>query len=192
VDRFTVGFPLEAVYDGREALVAVGMNGEPLPLEHGFPARLVVAGLYGYVSATKWLSSIELTGWDEFDAYWVPRGWAKEAPIKTQSRIDTPRHRARLEPGRRQVAGVAWAPTRGISKVELRPGPDLDWIEADLSEPLSDDCWRQWVVEWEATAGTYQLQVRATDGEGNVQTDELRPPAPDGATGWHTIEVEVA
>jgi DMSO/TMAO reductase YedYZ molybdopterin-dependent catalytic subunit len=192
VDRFTVGFPVEAVYDGREALVAVGMNGEPLPLEHGFPARLVVAGLYGYVSATKWLSSIELTGWDEFDAYWIPRGWAKEAPIKTQSRIDTPRHRAQLEPGRQQVAGVAWAPNRGISKVEFRPGPDRDWIEADLSEPLSEDCWRQWAVGWEATAGMYELQVRATDGEGNVQTDELRPPAPDGATGWHTIEVEVA
>ncbi|HSJ83575.1 MAG TPA: molybdopterin-dependent oxidoreductase [Acidimicrobiia bacterium] len=192
VDQFTVGFPVEAVYDGREALVAVGMNGEPLPLEHGFPARLVVAGLYGYVSATKWLSSIELTGWDEFDAYWIPRGWAKEAPIKTQSRIDTPRHRARLESGLHQVAGVAWAPTRGIAKVEVRPGMDGDWIEADLSEPLSDNCWRQWVVGWEATPGTYQLQVRATDGEGNLQTDELRPPAPDGATGWHTIEVEVA
>ena len=192
VDQFTVGFPVEAVYDGRDALVAVGMNGEPLPLEHGFPARLVVAGLYGYVSATKWLSSIELTGWDEFDAYWIPRGWAKEAPIKTQSRIDTPRHRARLESGLHQVAGVAWAPSRGISKVEVRPGTDGDWIEADLSEPLSDNCWRQWVVGWEATPGTHQLQVRATDGEGNLQTDELRPPAPDGATGWHTIEVEVA
>lgn len=192
VDRFTVGFPVEAVYDGRDALVAVGMNGEPLPLEHGFPARLVVAGLYGYVSATKWLSAIELTGWDDFDAYWIPRGWAKEAPIKTQSRIDTPRHRARLEPGTRQVAGVAWAPNRGISKVELRLGAGADWVEAELSEPLSDNSWRQWVVQWEATAGTYQIQVRATDGEGDLQTEELRPPAPDGATGWHTIEVDVA
>jgi DMSO/TMAO reductase YedYZ molybdopterin-dependent catalytic subunit len=192
VDRFTVGFPVEAVYDGRDALVAVGMNGEPLPLEHGFPARLVVAGLYGYVSATKWLSAIELTGWDDFDAYWIPRGWAKEAPIKTQSRIDTPQHRARLEPGARQVAGVAWAPHRGISRVEVRLGAGADWVEAELSEPLSDNSWRQWVVQWEATAGTYQIQVRATDGEGNVQTDELRPPAPDGATGWHTIEVDVA
>ena len=190
VDRFTVGFPVEAVYDGREALVAVGMNGEPLPLEHGFPARLVVAGLYGYVSATKWLSSIELAGWDEFDAYWVPRGWAKEAPIKTQSRIDTPLGRSVIEPGPRQVAGVAWAPHRGISKVEVKLGEDVDWVEAELSEPLSDDCWRQWIVGWNATAGTHRLQVRATDGEGNVQTDEQRPPAPDGATGWHTIEVE--
>jgi DMSO/TMAO reductase YedYZ molybdopterin-dependent catalytic subunit len=191
VDSFTVGFPVEAVYDGRDALVAVGMNGEPLPLEHGFPARLVVAGLYGYVSATKWLSSIELAGWDEFDAYWVPRGWAKEAPIKTQSRIDTPAQGASMSPGTRQVAGVAWAPYRGISKVEVRLGDSADWVEARLSEPLSDNCWRQWAVDWEADAGTHRLQVRATDGEGNLQTDEIRPPAPDGATGWHTIQVTV-
>lgn len=192
VDRFTVGFPVEAVYDGREALLAVGMNGEPLPLEHGFPARLVVSGLYGYVSATKWLSSIELTGWDEFDAYWVPRGWAKEAPIKTQSRIDTPRPGATIGPGPRQVAGVAWAPNRGISKVEVLLGEDAEWVEAELSEPLSKDAWRQWVLQWDAPVGTHVLRVRATDGEGNLQTDELRPPAPDGATGWHTIEVEVS
>ena len=190
VDDFTVGFPVEAVFDGRDALVAVGMNGEPLPLEHGFPARLVVAGLYGYVSATKWLSSIELTGWDEFDAYWVPRGWAKEAPIKTQSRIDTPANGATLEPGTRQVAGVAWAPHRGISKVEVKLGED-DWVEARLSEPLSDNCWRQWVVAWDAPTGTHGIQVRATDGEGELQTDQLARPAPDGATGWHTIRVNV-
>jgi DMSO/TMAO reductase YedYZ molybdopterin-dependent catalytic subunit len=191
VDRFTVGFPVEAVFDGRDALVAVGMNGEPLPLEHGFPARLVVAGLYGYVSATKWLASIELTGWDEFDAYWIPRGWAKEAPIKTQSRIDTPAQGASFEPGPRQVAGVAWAPYRGISKVEVRLGEGSDWVEAGLSEPLSDNCWRQWVVDWDAPAGTHRLQVRATDGEGDVQTDQMQRPAPDGATGWHTIQVNV-
>ena len=191
VDDFTVGFPVEAVYDGRDALLAVGMNGEPLPMEHGFPARLVVAGLYGYVSATKWLSSIELTGWDEFDAYWIPRGWAKEAPIKTQSRIDTPTQGASVAPGMRQVAGVAWAPHRGISKVEVKLGEEAEWVEARLAEPLSDNCWRQWVVDWEAPAGTHQIQVRATDGEGDVQTDEPRPPAPDGATGWHTVRVSV-
>ncbi|HEX2404413.1 MAG TPA: molybdopterin-dependent oxidoreductase [Acidimicrobiia bacterium] len=191
VDDFTVGFPVEAVYDGRDALIAVGMNGEPLPMEHGFPARLVVAGLYGYVSATKWLSSIELTGWEDFDAYWIPRGWAKEAPIKTQSRIDTPTQGASMTPGARQVAGVAWAPHRGISRVEVRLGEDAEWVEARLAEPLSDNCWRQWVVDWDAEVGTHQLQVRATDGEGNVQTDEHRPPAPDGATGWHTIQVSV-
>ena len=191
VDGFTVGFPVEAAFDGREALVAVGMNGEPLPVEHGFPARLVVAGLYGYVSATKWLSEIELTGWDDFDAYWIPRGWAKEAPIKTQSRIDTPSGRSVLAPETIQVAGVAWAPTRGISRVEVQLGEDQDWVEAELSEPLSENSWVQWRVSWEASPGTHRLKVRATDGNGDVQTDEVRPPAPDGATGHHSISVTV-
>lgn len=191
VDGFTVGFPVEAAYDGRDALVALGMNGEPLPFEHGFPARLVVAGLYGYVSATKWLAEIELTGWDEFDAYWVPRGWAKEAPIKTQSRIDTPRGASRLSPGPVQVAGVAWAPNRGISRVEVRLGEDAPWIEAEPSEPLSKNAWVQWRVDWDAIPGRHLLSVRATDGDGVLQDQERRPPAPDGATGWHTIQVFV-
>ena len=192
VDDFTVGFPVEAAYDGREALVAVGMNGEPLPFEHGFPARLVVAGLYGYVSATKWLSEIELTTWDGFDAYWVPRGWAKEAPIKTQSRIDTPGDNSQIDPGRNVVAGVAWAPTRGISMVEVQLGDDQPWVEAELSEPLSDNAWVQWRVDWEATSGgRHTLRCRATDGDGNLQVEETAPPAPDGATGWHTRTVSV-
>ena len=193
VDDFTVGFPVSAAYDGRESLVAVGMNGEPLPFEHGFPARLVVAGLYGYVSATKWLTNIELTTWDGFDAYWVPRGWAKEAPIKTQSRIDTPGHSSQIEAGNHVVAGVAWAPTRGISKVEVQLGEDQPWVEAELSEPLSENAWVQWRVDWEANeAGRHILRCRATDGEGELQTDEVRPPAPDGATGWHERPVFVA
>lgn len=192
VDDFTVGFPVEAAYDGRDALLAVGMNDEPLPFEHGFPARLVVAGLYGYVSATKWISEIELTRWDDFDAYWVPRGWSKEAPVKTQSRIDTPPSGAQVPAGRRQVAGVAWAPHRGISKVEVQLGDSADWLEAELSESLSDNSWRQWSVEWDAPVGSHVLRVRATDGEGNLQTDEIVPPAPNGATGWHTIETLVA
>ncbi|HIE21826.1 MAG TPA: molybdopterin-binding oxidoreductase, partial [Acidimicrobiia bacterium] len=191
VDKFTVGFPVEAAYDGREALVAVGMNGEPLPFEHGFPARLVVAGLYGYVSATKWLAEIELTGWEEFDAYWVPRGWAKEAPIKTQSRIDTPRPGQRISAEPRLVAGVAWAPTRGISKVEVRLGSDAPWIEAELSDPLSESAWVQWKVDWNPGPGRHLLSVRATDGEGLLQDERVRPPAPDGATGWHTIQIFV-
>ena len=185
VDDFTVGFPVEAAFDGREALVAVGMNGEPLPFEHGFPARLVVAGLYGYVSATKWLSEIELTGWDEFDAYWVPRGWSKEAPIKTQSRIDTPRETERIPPGPRTVAGVAWAPARGISKVEVQLGEGGPWEEAELSEPLSINSWIQWKVDWNAQPGPHLLRVRATDGDGELQDEMERPPAPNGATGWH-------
>ncbi len=191
VDGFTVGFPVEAAFDGREALVAIGMNDEPLPFEHGFPARLVVAGLYGYVSATKWLSEIELTTWDGFDAYWIPRGWAKEAPIKTQSRIDTPRQRQRIQPGRVPIAGVAWAPTRGVSRVEVRVD-DGAWVEADLAGSLNDDTWRQWSTMWEATPGAHQIQVRATDGTGTVQDETIRRPDPDGATGYHTISVEVA
>lgn len=186
VDDFTVGFPVEAAFDGREALVAVGMNGEPLPFEHGFPARLVVAGLYGYVSATKWLSEIELTGWDDFDAYWIPRGWSKEAPIKTQSRIDTPgpgSHPA----GERAIAGVAWAPGRGISKVEVQIGEGSDWVEAELSESLSENAWLQWRVNWDAPPGRHRLTVRATDGEGNTQTADVLPPAPNGATGYHSV-----
>ncbi|MDH3189118.1 MAG: molybdopterin-dependent oxidoreductase [Acidimicrobiia bacterium] len=191
VDGFTVGFPVEAAFDGREALVAVGMNDEPLPFEHGFPARLVVSGLYGYVSATKWLSEIELTGWDDFDAYWIPRGWAKEAPIKTQSRIDTPVDGGSISAGPRSVAGVAWAPSRGISRVEVQLGEDADWVDAELSESLSENAWLQWRVEWDASLGRQRIRVRATDGDGNTQTDEIRPPAPDGATGYHTIVVQV-
>lgn len=190
VDGFTVGFPVEAAFDGREALVAIGMNDEPLPFEHGFPARLVVAGLYGFVSATKWLSEIELTTWDGFDAYWIPRGWAKEAPIKTQSRIDRPRQRQRIEAGSVPIAGVAWAPTRGVTRVEVRID-DGEWIDADLAGSLNDDTWRQWSTVWDATPGIHQIQVRATDGEGVVQDETIRRPDPDGATGYHTISVEV-
>jgi DMSO/TMAO reductase YedYZ molybdopterin-dependent catalytic subunit len=190
VDGFTVGFPAEAAFDGREALVAVAMNGEPLPFDHGFPARLVVAGLYGYVSATKWLSEIELTTWDAFDAYWIPRGWSKEAPIKTQSRIDVPRQSERLDAGTVPIAGVAWAPNRGIEKVEVQvdEGP---WVEAELSVELSKDSWRQWALDWEATTGAHAIKVRATDANGETQTSEVAAPAPNGATGYHTRNVVV-
>jgi DMSO/TMAO reductase YedYZ molybdopterin-dependent catalytic subunit len=191
VDGFTVGFPTRTALDGRAALVAIGMNGEPLPLEHGFPARLVVPGLFGYVSATKWLRRIELTGWDEFDAYWVPRGWAKEGPVKTQSRIDVPRPGRPLPPGPVTVAGVAWAPTRDIERVEVRvdEGP---WREAQLGPRWTVDVWRQWVWEWDAEPGRHSLEVRATDGTGETQTGERAPVDPDGATGWHqrTITIE--
>lgn len=189
VDGFTVGFPSSIPYDGRDALVAVGMNDEPLPIEHGFPVRLVVAGLYGYVSATKWLSELELTTWDGFDAYWIPRGWAKEAPVKTQSRIDTPME-GRIAARARAIAGVAWAPHRGIDRVEVRID-EGEWIEAELSSEISDNSWRQWKVDWDPAPGRYRLQVRATDGDGITQTDLRVPPAPDGATGWHTIHVTV-
>ncbi len=191
VDNWNSGFPTPLAYDGRVALVAVSMNGEPLPREHGFPVRLVVAGLYGYVSATKWLEEIRLTTWEGFDSYWVPRGWAKEGPIKTQSRIDVPRSGARLQAGRVAVAGVAWAPSRSIERVEVQidNGP---WVRAELSLNMSINSWRQWLYAWDAKRGNHQIRVRATDGAGRTQTSQRTPPAPNGASGWHTISVSVA
>lgn len=190
VDGWTAGFPREVAYDGRTALVAVAMNGEPLPIEHGFPARLVVPGLYGYVSATKWLSEIELTTWDAFDAYWVPRGWSKEGPVKTQSRIDTPRSGS-VRAGTIPVAGVAWAQHRGIARVEVQVD-DGDWNEARLAEVPNVDTWRQWVWEFaDAAPGSYTLRVRATDSDGVVQEAQRRPVMPDGATGYHSVLLQV-
>ncbi|HSK97163.1 MAG TPA: molybdopterin-dependent oxidoreductase [Euzebyales bacterium] len=189
-DGFTAGSPLETVLDGRDSLIAIGMNGEPLPAEHGFPARIVVPGLYGYVSATKWLAELELTTFDAFDAYWVPRGWAEKAPIKTQSRIDVPRRGGTVTAGAVAVAGVAWAPSRGIAAVEVQVD-DGPWQQARLSEALSRDSWRQWVYEWQATEGEHEIRVRATDETGETQTDRMAPPRPDGASGWHTIPVTV-
>jgi DMSO/TMAO reductase YedYZ molybdopterin-dependent catalytic subunit len=191
VDGFTVGFPTGyAIADDREPLVAVGMNGEPLPVDHGFPARLIVPGLYGYVSATKWLTEIELTTWEAFDAYWVPLGWSKEGPILTQSRIDVPSSGANLDQGTVTIAGVAWAPDRGIASVELQID-DLDWAPATISNPISDATWVQFVYPWEATVGDHRISVRATDGDGVIQTDERTRPEPDGARGHHTIDVSV-
>jgi DMSO/TMAO reductase YedYZ molybdopterin-dependent catalytic subunit len=191
VDGFTAGFPTELAFDGREPLIALGMNGEPLPRRHGYPARLIVPGLYGYVSATKWLSEIEITGWDEFDGYWIPRGWAKEAPIKTQSRIDVPAGNGSVAAGPTVVAGVAWAPLRGVEGVEVRvdEGP---WITAEVTDPASDRAWVQWRTTIDLAAGERLLEVRATDGSGDPQTDVRRPPRPDGATGYHRVRVRVA
>jgi DMSO/TMAO reductase YedYZ molybdopterin-dependent catalytic subunit len=189
-DGFTIGTPTAVVMDGRDAMLAVSMNGEPLPLEHGFPVRMLVPGLYGYVSAMKWLVDLELTTLDAYDAYWIERGWAKEAPVKTQSRIDTPDSRAELAPGPVAVAGVAWAQHRGIDRVEVRVD-DGAWQPAELGAEDTIDTWRQWVYRWDAAPGSHELSVRATDGEGETQTEETVPPFPDGATGHHTILVEV-
>lgn len=186
VDDWTAGFPTELAFDGREPLVAVGMNDEMLPPRHGYPARLIVPGLYGYVSATKWLQEIELTTWEGFDGYWIPRGWSKEGPIKTQSRIDVPGSAATVPSGTVAIAGVAWAPLKGISKVEVRLD-DGDWEEAALTTPLSDTAWVQWLLEKELPPNQeYRIQVRATDGTGETQTSANGPPAPNGATGYHT------
>jgi DMSO/TMAO reductase YedYZ molybdopterin-dependent catalytic subunit len=190
VDGFTTGSPTAVLMDGRDAMLAVGMNGDPLPIEHGFPVRLVVPGLYGYVSATKWLSELELTRFSDFSAYWVPRGWSQQAPIKTESRIDTPRGGSNPRRGPVTVAGVAWAQHRGISKVEVRvdSGP---WQQATLGAVPSVDTWRLWSWTWNAGSGDHQIQVRATDNAGATQTADIAPPDPDGATGWHTISVTV-
>jgi DMSO/TMAO reductase YedYZ molybdopterin-dependent catalytic subunit len=190
-DGFTIGTPTAVAMDGRDAILAVAMNGEPLPLEHGFPVRLVVPGLYGYVSATKWLVELELTTLDAYDAYWIQRGWAKEAPVKTQSRIDTPADRATLAPGLVAVAGVAWAQHRGIEGVQVSVD-DGSWEDAELGDADTIDTWRQWVYRWDAPPGSHRLAVRATDGEGETQTAGRAAPFPDGATGHHTIFVDVS
>lgn len=190
VDGFTAAFPLVLATDGRDALIAVGMNGEPLPVVHGFPARLVIPGLYGYVSATKWLSRITLTRFDPGQAFWVSRGWVPAGPIRTGSRIDVPRAGRPVRAGPVTVAGVAWAQHRGIVAVQVRVD-DGPWQQASLAPSLGVDVWRQWRLLWDATAGTHRLTVRAVDGAGAVQPGRRQAPFPAGATGWHQVDVRV-
>jgi DMSO/TMAO reductase YedYZ molybdopterin-dependent catalytic subunit len=190
VEGFTISTPLEVALDGRNSMVALGMNGEVLPRKHGFPARLVVPGLYGFVGATKWLNRLTLTTYDAATAYWTDRGWATDAPIKLSSRIDTPRPLATLAPGRVDVGGVAWAQHHGVAKVEVRidGGP---WQEARLGPSAGIDYWRQWHFPWDARAGRHELAVRCTDRDGNVQTAERATPFPDGSSGIQEIVVMV-
>ena len=191
-DGFTIGTPTAAVMDGRDALLAIGMNGEPLPLEHGFPVRMVVPGLYGYVSAMKWIVDVELTTFEAYDAYWVVRGWAQEAPIKTQSRIDTPRpSRLARRPGRSRWR--AWPGRSTGGSTPSRCGSTTARGPRPISRGEDTvDTWRQWVYRWDASPGEHTLSVRATDGDGEVQTAEVADPFPDGATGFHTVTVDVA
>ncbi len=189
VDRWASGFPIETVFDGREPLVAIAMNDEPLPARHGFPARLIVPGLYGYVSATKWLERIELTTWDGFDSYWVPRGWLKEGPIQTSSRIDVPHKGDRVPAGEVVTAGVAWAPLKEIERVEVQLD-DGPWLEAELTQPLSNKAWVQWKATLTVPDGDHLLRVRATDGTGEIQTAIEQRSLPSAATGHHTIEIK--
>ncbi|MFC7575388.1 molybdopterin-dependent oxidoreductase [Klenkia terrae] len=186
-DGMTIGTPTRAALDIADAMLAFGMNGEPLPVEHGFPVRMVVPGLYGYVSACKWLTGIEATTFDAQDAYWVQRGWAAEGPIKIASRIDTPVRD--VDAGQVVVAGVAWAQGTGIELVEVRVD-DGRWREAELSPEVGPDLWRQWYLPVDLDRGTHQVSVRATDADGRRQPEEQAPPFPDGATGWHTVEVQ--
>lgn len=189
-DGFSAGFPVEAAYD-RDAIIAVGMNGEVLPAEHGYPARLIVPGLYGYVSATKWVTEIKLTRFDKEQGFWITRGWAQKAPIKTESRIDSFREGQSITTEPTHIAGVAWAPTKGITKVEVQVD-DGPWQLANLGPQISPASWRQWWVKWTPSAGKRRITVRATDGSGYTQTETPSAPEPNGAAGWHSIFVNVA
>jgi DMSO/TMAO reductase YedYZ molybdopterin-dependent catalytic subunit len=190
IDGFTASTPLEALTDGRDAILAVGMNGEPLPAEHGFPVRMVVPGLYGYVSATKWVTDLEVTRFADASAYWTQRGWSERGPIKLESRIDVPRNGASVTAGNVMLAGVAWQQHVGVSGVEVQidNGP---WQKAELATAISDDTWVQWRLPWTATSGSHTVQCRATSATGEQQTSTQAPPAPDGASGWHQIAVSV-
>ena len=189
-DGWTAGTPLEALTDSRDALLAVGMNGEPLPLEHGFPVRLIVPGLYGYVSATKWVTELKVTRYADDVAYWTPRGWSERGPIKTSSRIDVPRDGRSVTAGTVVFGGVAWAQHTGIGKVELRVNRG-DWRQAELAPGISKDTWYQWKLPLPLTPGRYEVQVRATALDGVPQVEESAPVAPNGATGYHTVRVDV-
>ena len=190
-DGFTASTPLEALTDDRDALLAVGMNGEPLPIEHGFPVRMVVPGLYGYVSATKWVTQLEVTRFDRASAYWTSRGWSERGPIKLQSRIDVPRQGRTIEAGDAVIAGMAWQQHVGIAGVEVRVD-DGPWRRAELATAISADTWVQWSVPWVAERGAHAIECRALSTDGETQTSDPAPPAPDGAQGWHRIEVSVS
>jgi len=187
-DGMTIGAPTRSALEVADAMLAFGMNGEPLPVEHGFPVRMIIPGLYGYVSACKWLTRIQATTFDAFDAYWVERGWAAKGPIKVASRIDTPASGRTFAAGRRAVAGVAWAQTRGIGRVEVRVD-DGDWMDAELSPEVGLDLWRQWILPHDFAAGRHTITVRATTLDGETQTDDLADPFPNGASGWHSVVV---
>jgi DMSO/TMAO reductase YedYZ molybdopterin-dependent catalytic subunit len=190
IDGFSASTPLEVLQDGRDAMLAIGMNGEALPLEHGYPVRMVVPGLYGFVSATKWVVDLEVTRFADSTAYWTQRGWSERGPIKTMARVEVPRPFAKVAAGRVTIGGAAWAQTRGITKVEVQidNGP---WTEAELSTEASLITWRQWSFDWDATAGPHYIKARATDGAGELQTDRRADPVPDGASGWQSVMVTV-
>ncbi|OBJ78514.1 molybdopterin-dependent oxidoreductase [Mycobacterium colombiense] len=192
IDGFTAGTPVQALTDGRDALLAIGLNGQPLPIEHGYPARLVVPGLYGYVSATKWVVEMELTRFDRAKAYWTRQGWAPRAPIKTESRIDVPKGGQRVPIGPVVFGGVAWAQNRGVRAVEVLID-NGGWQPAQQGASYSNETWRLWSFPWQAKSpGRHTITVRATDNTGATQTADRVGAVPDGATGWHTVDFTVA
>nr|WP_328806183.1 molybdopterin-dependent oxidoreductase [Streptacidiphilus fuscans] len=191
-DGMTIGTPLDLLMDGRHAMLAVGMNGEPLPVEHGFPCRSLCPGLFGYTSATKWVVDLEATTFAGYDPYWVHRGWDRTGLVRTASRIEVPAPLSRVPAGAVTVAGTAWATHRGIAAVEVRVdgGP---WQQARLATDAGMDLWRQWTWTWNADSpGLHTLEARATDATGAVQPESRTPPFPSGATGWHSVVVTVA
>ena len=190
IDGFTASSPIEALTDDRNAILAVGMNGEPLPAEHGFPVRMVVPGLYGYVSATKWVTELEVTRFDKTTAYWTTRGWSERGPIKLQSRIDVPKRQQGMKAGESVIAGVAWQQHVGVSAVEVQID-EGEWQPATLATAISDDTWVQWSIPWTATVGDHLIRCRATSTTGEVQTEETSRTDPDGATGWHERFISV-
>jgi DMSO/TMAO reductase YedYZ molybdopterin-dependent catalytic subunit len=190
VNGMNLGVAVDPLLDGRAALLAIGMNGQPLPPEHGFPVRVVVPGLYGYVSACKWVVDMQVTTYAAFDAYWTQRGWSQQAEIKTESRIDTPKGGTNVGAGTTMIAGIAWAQHRGIEAVEV--GIDGQWHQAKLAAQDTIDTWRQWYFPWHATPGKHMLRVRATDKAGHTQSAVNHRPEPNGATGYHAIHVTAA
>jgi DMSO/TMAO reductase YedYZ molybdopterin-dependent catalytic subunit len=192
IDGFTAGTPLTALQDpGRAAILAVGMNGKPLPPEHGFPVRMVVPGLYGYVSATKWVVDLKVTTYAKDQGYWTPRGWSAKGPVKLSSRIDTPQDGRTVKAGTVAIAGVAWYQHRGISKVQVQIDGGA-WQDAKLATLVTVDSWLQWSFAWDAGKGNHSIAVRAIGADGDVQTAALADPAPNGSTGLHTITVGVS
>ncbi|MGI8530859.1 MAG: molybdopterin-dependent oxidoreductase [Geodermatophilaceae bacterium] len=191
VDGWTCGTPTMDCQRTPNAMLALTMNGEALPLEHGFPVRMIVPGLYGYVSATKWIVDMELTTFGESDAYWVQRGWDVSGPIQTFSRIDLPRPGRSLSAGTAAIAGVAHSGSGGIGAVEVRID-DLPWQQARLAPSTSTQLWRQWYLPWEAERGLHMIAVRAIDGKGRTQTSDRYRPYPNAASGWHSVRVDVA
>ncbi|MFK7916814.1 MAG: molybdopterin-dependent oxidoreductase [Ilumatobacter sp.] len=191
IDGWTCGSPTEVIMDGRDAMLAIAMNGEPLPARHGYPVRIVVPGLFGYVSATKWVTDIRLTRWDDFDAYWIPRGWSKLGPVKTMARIDTPRSGSN-QSGEVAIGGVAWAVHRGVSGVQIRID-EGEWLDAEIGSVPSADTWVQWVYRLDTSGldGRHIVEVRALDGQGEPQPEQPQAVAPNGAQGYHRISLTV-
>jgi DMSO/TMAO reductase YedYZ molybdopterin-dependent catalytic subunit len=194
-DGFSAGFPIAAL-DGRGAMLAFGMNGEVLPLENGYPARIIVPGLFGYVSATKWITQLEVTRFDQREGYWMPRGWSAQGPIKLASRIDTPEDSGffsvgkPIEVGPNVIAGVAWSSMKSISRVEVRINNE-PWVDATLGPELAATTWRQWWLDWNAVKGTTEITVRATDSSGEVQSNKSVGTVPNGSEGWHAVKVDI-